>query len=609
MATHDYVLDNATGANFRSDLNNALAAIVSNNSSSSQPTTRYAYMWWADTTTGILKIRNSANDGWVTLLQLDGTLTLEDGSNSAPALGFRDDLNTGIFSSAADTLDITCGGTTRGSFSSSGLTVTGNVTATSFVGNIDAVDGDFDGTLEADAITVAGVALSTVIAGTTVTTATNANHVSVADNESTNENNLIPFIEDASATGNVGLESDGDFTYNPSTGLVTATAFSGSGASLTALNIVTDTSPQLGGDLQTNGNNIDFGDSGGASDDRAVFGADTDMQLYHTGSQGVLDNDTGALDINTTSDLRLNVQSIFKVLTKGGSENCIIGNTDGAVELYFDDSKKLETTSEGVLIGNGGLHLGDNNKIEIGNNDDFQIFHDGTENQILAANGPLHTYSGANTELRKGNSSTNEVMLKAIPDGAVELYHNNGKKFSTESYGVSLHGLTQTTQSNILYYNASTGQVSYQAAASGGGKILQVVTAKTNNRTETTSTSFVDTNISASITPASSSNKIIVILSTTVSIDSSNGFIRLTVFRGGSSGTNLGDGNTGISQFGINNGNDAIGNGGFVIVDTPSTTSATTYLVRFRKDGNGTVKVPANNGEEEAVITLMEVSA
>ena len=609
MATHDYVLDNATGANFRSDLNNALAAIVSNNSSSSEPSTKYAYQWWADTNEGVLKIRNSSNDGWVTLLQLDGTLTLEDGSNSAPALGFRDDLNTGIFSSAADTLDITCGGTTRGSFSSSGLTVTGNVTATSFVGNIDAVDGDFDGTLEADAITVAGVALSTVIAGTTVTTATNANHVSVADNESTNENNLIPFIEDASATGNVGLESDGDFTYNPSTGLVTATAFSGSGASLTALNIVTDTSPQLGGDLQTNGNNIDFGDSGGASDDRAVFGADTDMQLYHTGSQGVLDNDTGALDINTTSDLRLNVQSIFKVLTKGGSENCIIGNTDGAVELYFDDSKKLETTSEGVLIGNGGLHLGDNNKIEIGNNDDFQIFHDGTENQILAANGPLHTYSGANTELRKGNSSTNEVMLKAIPDGAVELYHNNGKKFSTESYGVSLHGLPQTTQSNLLYYNASTGQVSYQAAASGGGKMLQVVTAKTNNRTETTSTSFVDTNISASITPASSSNKIIVILSTTVSIDSSNGFIRLTVFRGGSSGTNLGDGNTGISQFGINNGNDAIGNGGFVIVDTPSTTSATTYLVRFRKDGNGTVKVPANNGEEEAVITLMEVSA
>jgi hypothetical protein len=110
---------------------------------------------------------------------------------------------------------------------------TGTVTATIFKGNVDAVDGDFDGTLEADAITVGGTALNTVIAGVTVTnatnavTATNANHVAVADNESTDENNLIPFIEDASATGNVGLESDGDFHYNPSSGTITATIFKG----------------------------------------------------------------------------------------------------------------------------------------------------------------------------------------------------------------------------------------------------------------------------------------------------------------------------------------------------------------------------------------------
>ena len=88
-------------------------------------------------------------------------------------------------------------------------------------------DADIDGTLEADAITVGGTALATVIAGTTVTNATNSAHVSVADNESTNEENLIPFIEDASATGNVGLESDGDFAYNPSTGTVSATIFKG----------------------------------------------------------------------------------------------------------------------------------------------------------------------------------------------------------------------------------------------------------------------------------------------------------------------------------------------------------------------------------------------
>ena len=50
----------------------------------------------------------------------------------------------------------------------------------------------------------------------------------VTDNESTNEENLIAFVEDAtSSTGNVGLEMDGNLTYNPSTGTVTATIFKG----------------------------------------------------------------------------------------------------------------------------------------------------------------------------------------------------------------------------------------------------------------------------------------------------------------------------------------------------------------------------------------------
>ncbi len=113
MATHDYVIANQSGAAFRTDLNNALAAIVSNNSNSSEPATKYAYQWWADTSAAVMKLRNSANDGWIELFQLDGTLTLEDGSVSAPGLAFRDDLNTGIFSSAADTFNVATGGVER----------------------------------------------------------------------------------------------------------------------------------------------------------------------------------------------------------------------------------------------------------------------------------------------------------------------------------------------------------------------------------------------------------------------------------------------------------------------------------------------------------------
>ena len=106
------------------------------------------------------------------------------------------------------------------------------ITGTAVMADLDiSGDVDVDGTLEADAITVNGTALNTVIAGVTVTNATNAtnsSHVLVTDNESTDEENLITFVEDAtSSTGNVGLEMDGNLTYNPSSGTVTATIFKG----------------------------------------------------------------------------------------------------------------------------------------------------------------------------------------------------------------------------------------------------------------------------------------------------------------------------------------------------------------------------------------------
>jgi hypothetical protein len=67
VAQHDYSIANDSGANVRADLNNALSAIVSLNSGASAPTTTFAFQLWADTTTGLLKIRNSANSAWVTV--------------------------------------------------------------------------------------------------------------------------------------------------------------------------------------------------------------------------------------------------------------------------------------------------------------------------------------------------------------------------------------------------------------------------------------------------------------------------------------------------------------------------------------------------------------
>jgi hypothetical protein len=73
VAQHDYVIANGTGAAVRSDLNGALGAIATNNSGSTEPTTTYAYQFWSDTTTGLLKIRNAANSAWVTVGTLAST--------------------------------------------------------------------------------------------------------------------------------------------------------------------------------------------------------------------------------------------------------------------------------------------------------------------------------------------------------------------------------------------------------------------------------------------------------------------------------------------------------------------------------------------------------
>lgn len=145
MATHDYIIANASGAAVRADLNNALAAIVSNNSNATAPTTTYAYQWWADTTAGQLKIRNATNDGWNVVSDLDGGNFMADGTAALPGLPFENDLNTGFFRPAADQLGISTNGVERVEFGT-----------TEVVFNDDGADVDFrvEGDTEANLLYV-----------------------------------------------------------------------------------------------------------------------------------------------------------------------------------------------------------------------------------------------------------------------------------------------------------------------------------------------------------------------------------------------------------------------------------------------------------------------
>jgi hypothetical protein len=110
---HDAVISNASGAAVRADLNNALAALITNSSGASSPSTTYAFQFWADSTAGQLKIRNAANSAWIVLMELDGTMLMEDGTLAAPGLAFASDLDTGFSRSAANKINFSTGGAER----------------------------------------------------------------------------------------------------------------------------------------------------------------------------------------------------------------------------------------------------------------------------------------------------------------------------------------------------------------------------------------------------------------------------------------------------------------------------------------------------------------
>ena len=202
---------------------------------------------------------------------------------------------------------------------------------------------------------------------------------------------------------------------------------------LANVDVVDDTSPQLGGNLDVNTKNIVFGDSGGTTDDRLTFGAGTDLSIYHDGSTNRIDASNGNLNIQAVTQHNI-------ALTHAG-ENMLLAKPDGAVELYHDSSKTFETISSGVLVS-GTLKINDgsasDNRIALGNSGDMIIFHDGSNSRI-SDNGTGNLILDSNNVIIESNDNS-ETIAKFISNGSVELYYDNGKKFETTSAGVKVFG-------------------------------------------------------------------------------------------------------------------------------------------------------------------------
>ena len=138
------------------------------------------------------------------------------------------------------------------------------------------------------------------------------------------------------------------------------------------------------------------------------------------------------------------------------------------------------------------------------------------------------------------------------------------------------------------------------------GKILQVVGATDNTQKDTSSTSYADTGLSASITPSSSSNKVLIIVHHGGLLkESSNNAGKLQLLRGTSAihmfENDFGrDGGTGLN---------AVGGSGTVHLDSPNTTSETTYKTQIACSVTAASTVRSGQNNAVATMTLMEVSA
>ena len=148
---------------------------------------------------------------------------------------------------------------------------------------------------------------------------------------------------------------------------------------------------------------------------KAMFGADSDLQIFHNGSNSIIrDNGTGALDLQVSN---------FAIVNLTSDEFLAKGTADGAFELYHNGTKQLETTAAGVTVS-ADLAVGD----DIGLTSDSAQITFGADSEVILAHAAdngltlqgsglntnfsllaFHTTDGTTPDLRLGKSSSNTV--------------------------------------------------------------------------------------------------------------------------------------------------------------------------------------------------------
>ncbi len=283
---------------------------------------------------------------------------------------------TAAGSTLSDTVTVAKGGTNATSLADKAVLITQDsgtdtVSAAAMSSNGQLLIGGSSGpavaTLTAGSnVTITNADGGITIASTQATDATNSSHVLVTDNESTDENNLITFVENGtSSTGNVGLEMDGTLTYNPSTGIVTATGFagaltgnvtgnasgtaatvtSGTQANITTLANLTTSGALDAGSITSGFGTIDTGSSAISTTGAVRTG---DINLGHASDTTLARSATGEVTIAGTLIKKVGVENIWvpaQAMTPRDNAGCaslttVAAGTNGRPDFHVLDFDK-----------------------------------------------------------------------------------------------------------------------------------------------------------------------------------------------------------------------------------------------------------------------------
>ena len=226
--------------------------------------------------------------------------------------------------------------------------------------------------------------------------------------------------------------------------------------------------------------------------------------------------------------------------------------------------------------------------------------------------------AGTTVIMNSASATTVTVNTSLFSAGDTVFIQNIGAGISTITAGTATVNTASSLalaqyESGNLYFTAAGASIFSKAdgAAAGGGKVLQVVSATSTTETNVTSTSYVDAGLSATITPTSATSKILILVAQSIfrSRGASNAGAEGRLLRGASS----------IFEQGGANDSELIFIGSFASVaqimmynnfnylDSPATTSATTYKTQFKVLTDGSIYGQA--GSAMSVMTLLEIGA